>query len=261
MMTNSCPACGQPIAQGDINMQEGVGLCRACGKLSRVGDIADQTSVGAKTLAIPPAGCSCDEPMGGGLVVRASLRSFGAAAGLLAVCLFWNGIVSIFVLTAAAGLYNHFIGPLPTWFPVPGSKSGRPTALGENLFLCIFLIPFVAIGTGMFLAFLTSLFGRIEMTVTGADGRIRTGFGPFNWTRRFDATKVTRVTLGQTTYQQNGQTKPVIRIEADRTVKFGSTLPDERRTWMLGVLHVLLVEKSAAGRTALLQHRFVNWGR
>src|SRR5256885_1368490 len=98
MATNTCPACGQPITADDINIQEGVGLCRACGKLSRLGDIADQPAVDANAPATPPAGCSFEEPMEGGAVVRASLRSPGGAVTALAVCLFWNGIVSVFVL-------------------------------------------------------------------------------------------------------------------------------------------------------------------
>ena len=80
-----------------------------------------------------------------------------------------------------------------------------------------------------------------EVVVTGTDGRVRTGFGPFNWTRRFDPSRVKRVVIAQTSYEQNGQRKPLIQIEADRTIKFGSLLPDERRAWMLGVLHLQLV--------------------
>ena len=246
MVTNTCPACGQPIATNDINMNEGVGLCRSCGKLSRLGEIAVQPEIDAKALATPPAGCSCDEQIGGDLVVRASLRSPGAAVGTLAVCLFWNGIVSVFVLIAIAGLYTNLVGPLPRWFPAPTSNGkngslGPNMPLGMTLFLCVFLIPFVVIGLGMFLAFLMCLVGRIEVVVTGTDGRVRTGFGPFNWTRRFDPSRVKRVVIAQTSYEQNGQRKPLIQIEADRTIKFGSLLPDERRAWMLGVLHLQLV--------------------
>ncbi|MDB5357290.1 MAG: hypothetical protein JWN24_3743 [Phycisphaerales bacterium] len=255
MVTNTCPACGQPIAANDINIHEGVGLCRSCGKLSRLADIADQPAVDVSALATPPVGCSCDEPFGGDLAVRASARSFGAALGALAICLFWNGIVSIFVVFLIGGLYTHFIGPLPKWFPVPSSNGKNDMSyndpLGTWLFLCLFLTPFVLIGLGMILVFLMCLFGRVEVLVTGSDGRVRTGFGPFSWTRRFDASRVKRVVVGQTSYSQNGQTKALIQIEADRNVKFGSMLPDERRTWMLGVLHVLLVQRTKTGRTAL----------
>ncbi|HWE94019.1 MAG TPA: hypothetical protein VG269_08660 [Tepidisphaeraceae bacterium] len=257
MVTNTCPVCGQPIAANDINVQQGVGLCRSCGNLSPLNEIVNQQAVDPKALAKPPAGCSYEERLGGGLVVRASARSVGGALGTLAVCIFWNGITSVFLVFLIGGLYTHFIGPVPKWFPAPSSNSkpgsmnyGDP--LGTWLFLGLFLTPFVLIGLGMFLAFLMCVFGRVEVRVTETVGRVRTGFGPLNWTRRFNASTVKRVIAGRTTYSQNGQTKPLIRIEAgDRTVKFGSTLPDERRDWMCGVLYVLLVTKNKTSRTAL----------
>ena len=237
-------------------MKEGVALCRACGKISRLGDIADQPVVDANALATPPAGGSCEETYAGDRVDLESLRSPGAAVVTLAVCILWNGIVSVFVLIAIAGLYTHFMGPLPKWFPMPTSSGkngnlGPNMPLSETLFLCVFLIPFVVVGFVMVLAFFTCLMGRVEVVVTASEGRVRTGFGPFNWTRRFDASRVTRVAAGQTRYEQNGRFKPLIQIEADRTVKFGSMLPDERRTWMISVLHVALVTKTKGGRTTL----------
>ena len=262
MAMNACPACGRPIAAEDINIKEGVGLCRACGTLSRLSEIADQPLADATSLAKPPKGCWYEQQMGGGGAVYASLRSPGTAIGTLAVCLFWNGIVSVFVLVALSGLYTHFFGRLPPWFPAPGAggsksssgggNSGSEMSLGMTLFLCLFLTPFVIIGIGMFLAFLMSLLGRVEVVVSMGSGCVRTGFGPFNWTRRFDASKVKRVKAGQTSYAQNGRYKQLIQIESeDRTVSFGSTLRDQRREWMLGVLHLLLVANNKKGTRPL----------
>ena len=252
MTTNRCPACAQSIATDDINVKDGVAHCRSCGKLSRLADLIDQPSVDPKVLETPPAGCSYDQAIDGGAVVRASLRSPGVAVGLLAFCLFWNGIVSTFLLTAIGGLYTNLIGPLPQWFPVwmnSGKRGqlGPNMHLGETLFLCIFLIPFVVVGLGMFLAFLIRVIGRVEMIILGNEGKVRTGFGPFNWTCRFDASQVKRVTVGRTSYEQNGQFKPLISIEADRTVKFGSMLPDDRRAWMLSAAQLLLVSRKSVG--------------
>lgn len=261
MTPNLCPKCGGAIAVDDINIREGVGLCRSCGKLSRLAEIADAPAIDPKTIDAPPPGCMLEERPGGARLVKASMRSVGTAAGLLFVCLFWNGIVSVFVLIALAGLYTHFIGPLPQWFPAPGSGSGTNGNVGANmplgmtLFLCVFLIPFVTVGLLIFGSFLTCLMGRVEVLVDGTIGRVRTGFGPFNWTRRFDPTKVKRVSEGFTSYQENGRSKPVIQIEADRTVKLGSLLEEGRRAWMMGVLHLLLVTKGARTGRASLSHR------
>jgi hypothetical protein len=258
MTANVCPACGKTIAIDDINVREGVGLCRACGKLSRLADIADQPVIDPKALAAPPPpGCSIEETFGGGSggggkIIRASLRSPGSAIGAGAICLFWNGIVSIFLLFAIGGLYTNLVGPLPKWFPIPsggskGNLSGH-MGMGETIFLCIFLTPFVLIGLMFLCAFLACLVGRIEVTLDAAQGRVRTGFGPFNWTRRFDPAQVKRVAGGRTAYQVNDQTKPTIVIEADRTIKFGSTLPDHRREWLLAALHQLLIAKAKLGK-------------
>ncbi len=59
--------------------------------------------------------------------------------------------------------------------------------LGMNLFLCLFLTPFILVGAGLFFALLLSVAGRVEVVVSGPDGRVRTGVGPFRWTRRFAA--------------------------------------------------------------------------
>ena len=254
MATSVCPDCGQPIPPDDINVKEGVGLCRACGALSRLADIVNQPPIDPDSLTTPPAGCSYEQQPSGTLIVRASHRALGTAMGALALCLFWNGIVSVFVLVALAGLYTHFIGPLPAWFPVPRNATesdfGPDKPWGTTLFLCIFLIPFVLVGLGMIAVFLGSLIGRVQVLVAGSDGRVRTGFGPFNYTRRFDPSKVTRVTAGQTSYQVNNQNRPLIRLEADRPIKFGSMLPEDRRNWMLAVLRLHLILQRQAGRSA-----------
>lgn len=256
MVRNVCPECGQPIPAGNINIQEGVALCPACGKVSRLSEVASQPDIDAKELATPPAGCTYrQEPIGDGLVVRASLRSAGGAAATLAISLFWNGIVSIFVLLAISSLYKHFVGPLPKWFPAPNAGSrGHPSndiPLGETWFLCIFLIPFVAIGLTLFFTFVLYLVGRVEVVVNGNDARVRTGIGPFNWTSRFDASAVKHVVESARSNLRYGQPKPSIEIDADRTVNFGSMLDNRRRTWMAGVLNLTLVTRAHGRRPAM----------
>jgi len=252
MAINACPVCGHPIAPADINVAEGVGLCRACGKLSRLADIIDQPIVDPAFLKTPPAGCSYEEQLNGGFVIRASQRSIVTAMATLVVCLFWNGIVSVFVLLALGGLYRHFLGPLPSWFPSPQTKHANGTVDPEMpgsslLFLCIFLIPFVTIGLCLFLAFIASLLGEVKVTVDRGEGKVQRGVGPFRWTRGFDASAVTRVTETQSKFMVNNQTRPLIVLDSNRTIRFGSMLPDYRRTWMVGVLRMQLMLRRKAG--------------
>jgi hypothetical protein len=249
---NACPECGQPIAAADINMSQGVALCRACGKLWKLSEIADEPVADPSVITRPPAGCSYEASPSGATLVRATTRSFGGAIGTLAICLFWNGIVSVFVLMVIASFYIRLVGPLPEYFPAPTSQSNKsgPMSLGMAIFMCIFLTPFVVVGIGMILAFLMSVAGRVDVIVNGVDGRVRTAIGPFYWTKRFDASQVKRVGFGETKYKENGRSKELIEIEtADRTARFGTMLSAERRQWMRTVLHIRLVR---GGRLAKL---------
>lgn len=253
MAMNLCPACGEPIAMADINVQEGVGLCRSCGKLSRLKEIVEQGDAAVPVADLsPPSGCSCDEQPGG-VVIVARHRDTAMTLGTLFICLFWNGIVSVFVLIAAAGVYTHLFGPLPGWFPVPresnGNNLGPGSSWGTTLFLCIFLLPFVACGILFFVAFATSLLGRVEVFLRDQEGRVSIRVGPLSWRRKFDVARVTGVGLGKSGYQANNQCRPVIELQAGRTLKFGSLLPADRRGWMIAVLRSHLMRRPKSSRT------------
>jgi len=267
MPRNPCPSCGAEIAVEKINIAEGVGLCDACGEVSRLADIADGNDQDESSVAPvvdaaddPPPGCALDD-RGNEIIVRASCRSLGSAIFGLIFGTFWNGIVSIFVLIAIGGLYTNITGqPLPSWFPAPSGGSSGPGHhgtsgnLGPNmtLFLCVFLVPFVLVGVGMIIFVLVSLFGRNEVRLRGEEAVVRTAIGPVGWKRRFDASKVTQVRIGRTSWKENNRTKPVICIEAERTLRFGSSMREDRRAWMCAVLRKLLVEPA---RRPSLGHR------
>jgi hypothetical protein len=190
--------------------------------------------------ADPPPGCAVltDGP---DTVLTASTRSLGNALGAFAVGLFWNGIVSVFILTAAASTLRHTVGSVPEWFPAPtDGKNDDFMPLGMTIFLWIFLLPFIAIGTLMVGAMLMSLFGRVEVYLRASDGVIFTGCGPFGWRRRFDLAAVRAVSVGKTKWKENDETKPLIVIACDRDVRFGSMLPDVRRAWLIAVLKKVL---------------------
>lgn len=242
MAQNPCPTCGQPIPAVNINVAEGVALCAMCGKLARLSEIVELQEIqeNSEAPAVVPRGCSTNVVMDE-IRIRATLRSCAGMLGVLLIGLFWNGIVSVFVLQAVAGLYAHFVGPLPTWFP---AAIGTQQALGELLFLCVFLIPFVLVGSMFVFGFLACAAGHVEVRIRGTAGAVRTGIGAFVWTKRFNPALVKRITIGETKWKQNDQTKPVICIEADRTVNFGSMLTEERREWMRATLVSMLLSPS-----------------
>ncbi len=242
MDQNYCPQCDAPIGPEAMNITEGVALCPTCGKLSRLSEVVDLTRPLGELIANPPHGCSIDE-WGDHTTLHATLRSGTGLLGSLFVAIFWNGIVSVFVLSAMAGLYQNLVGPIPEWFPAPNIDDEM--SLGMVLFLCLFLVPFVLVGAFLIAAVCSFAFGRVEVTIDRHAARVRTGVGPFNWTSRFDPNKVDRVEAGLTSWQSNDQHQEVIVIHSDRTVKFGSMLTETRRDWLRDVLRAKLLRHDA----------------
>lgn len=246
-----CPDCDALITSEAINIQEGFALCPQCGKLSRLSELHLSARSVAEILAKPPAGCSItsDDRR---VTVTASMRSFIGFLAPAMLALIWNSLIAIFVLIAIAGLYSNLIGPLPVWFPAPGVKEGRPEMnggpmdLGTSLFLCVFLIPFVAIGIGMAGAAILNLIGKVEVTVDEFDTYVATGFGFLRWKQRFDPREVKRVAFGIAKYQSEGGTNRNLEIVADRSVQFGSLLKPERMEWLRAVLREILLPTNVA---------------
>lgn len=249
MSDNLCPSCGEELPAEAINIAEGVALCPSCKRLSRLSEVVSGKRPLAEILSQPPAGCSVAE-WGHEVIVHATLRSVSHFLGALAVALFWNGIVSVFVLIAVSGLYANLVGPLPEWFPAPEMDSSM--SMGMTLFLCVFLTPFILVGLSLVGAALLAAAGKIEVLIGDSQAVVKTGVGFLVWRRRFDPTQVHRVTIGKSAWKSNDQAKELIAIEADRTIKFGTLLPDERREWLQTVLHVLLTSTDPKWRREIL---------
>jgi len=251
MAQNICPDCGQVIALDDLNMKEGVGLCRACGKLSPLADIAQAVDTGPNVAGEPPPnGCSIVDRGPGDLLIRASARSVGGAIACAIFGLIWNGILTGFLCIVGGGLYSHLVGPLPAWFPQPlygggddsPGRTGPQMSVGELWLVAVFLSPFMLVGILIIYAFLCSLFGSVRVRIEGSRARVRTGIGPLSWGRSFDTAAVRRIFTGRTTWKQNDDNKPVIQIETESTIRFGTVLNDRRRRWMVSVLRARLVK-------------------
>ncbi len=259
MAENNCPSCGEHLPAAQINVAKGIAFCLACETISKLDDVM-RVSGTREALEQMPPGCEVTDA-GREVRIRVSLRSVTAALGYLAISLFWNGIVSVFVILAIGSLITHLFGPLPDWVPVPtsstdGPEPGKPKevmSLGMTIFLMIFLIPFVTIGACMIGALLLSLFGRIDVRLGEESASVRTGFGPFGWTRRFDPREVRGVSIGETSWKENDQAKPVIRIDVGDSITFGSTMSESRRDWLRAALHVLLVTPDSEQREMIMR--------
>lgn len=218
-------------------MQQGAALCRGCGVLLSLAEVMEQQALEA-VLTSPPWGCRIDDSAGV-FEVRVAVHSVGRAAGAIIASVFWNGITGVFVMIAIGATWQNLIGALPSWFPAPANLN---MPLGGVLFLWLFLTPFISIGLLLIWTALLSMMGTLVVTINGQEGRVFTGVGWVGWTRRFDASAVRSVKLGETSYQENGRTKSVIVIDANRKVKFGTVMEDEQRRWTIAVLAARLVK-------------------
>lgn len=248
--TYRCPECDEEIGRASVNIKEGFALCMACSNLARLSELNFNDRPFEDVLNNPPPGCSL-ETQAQTLVARASLRSMVGFLPLAGFALFWNGIVSIFVMLAVAGLYANLIGPLPAGLPVIGDlKDGKPImndapmGLGATLGLCLFLVPFVVIGFGTAGGALLNLIGKYQAVISDDESYIGLGVGFIQWKRRFDPQEVTSVRYGKAAIKSEGNNTRQIEMQADRTIKFGGLLREDRRDWLMAVLRKTLVNKS-----------------
>jgi hypothetical protein len=237
-----CPQCDHPIAYESINIKEGVACCDPCRKLFRLSELNWSHRSREEVLAKTPLGCSKVE-WGQSLTLTASARSIPTFIGLSFACLFCNGILSVFLSIAIAGLWANLVGPIPGWFPMPGGvRQGRPIMndapmnLGTTLFLCLFLIPFVTVGTGLVLGAMFSLLGRVKVVIDQVESYVSTGIGFLSWKNRFDPMGIDSVKFSNSSGDGESAPKSSIQLVGEDTIEFGSTLPSHRRQWLAACL-------------------------
>lgn len=252
-----CPDCDEPITADAMNIKEGVALCPTCGKLTRLSELNSSGRTIAEILAQPPRGCvvSSDGRSAKASVSLFSLLGFIFPAGF---ALFWNSIVSIFVLTVIAGLYSNFIGPVPNWFPAPGVKAGQPQMngapmdLGMTLFMCVFLTPFVLVGIMMPFIALMNLVGKVVVVIDEMESYVATGIGFLKWKKRFDPKEVQAVEFGANRWQSKETSSQLLVLKGSRVTRFGSFLDEEQQLWLRAVLkEILLPREGVPNRTKI----------
>ncbi|MEM9915005.1 MAG: hypothetical protein AAF911_08590 [Planctomycetota bacterium] len=244
-MRVECEKCNTEVPADDVNVAADTAYCRACGKLMRLsalfgsdsGEFVQDYELSTIDTADTPPGCSSRGDGFGHVVKVLRGAGLGTIVGNLVMCLFWNGIVSVFVVFALASTLQHAGVVGPDWFLAP-EKNGGPVSLGMTIFLWLFLTPFIVIGTGMAVVFLTSLLGKIVVTIDGDAGTVFQGIGPLGWRRRFAVGDVTGVVIGRSVWQKNGDSKPVVTIgtRGGGRLRFGSLLTAPRRAWLAAEL-------------------------
>jgi len=237
-VTPACPRCKRVIPSDDINVGNDIAFCRVCNLSHQLSALTAGIAVDPDVdLSRPPAGAWFHRD-GMGSVIGATHRSLGQAFGLLFFCLFWNGIVSVFVLLAAASTLQHLGISLPHWFPAPTSK-GNFMPVGMTIFIWLFLTPFIAIGLAMVATFLSCLGGRTELRVQGSQAVLFSGIGPVGFRRRFAVSDVRVVRIEDKRWRDSDgdsrrKTQIVIEKISGKPITFGSMLTEERRRFVAG---------------------------
>ncbi len=249
MVSPTCPKCGRVIPSDDINVANDVAYCRNCNLAHKLSSLARAAELETGIdLSNPPAG-AWQQQDGMGTIIGATHRSLGAALGLLAVSLFWNGIVSVFVSLASASTLHLLDLPVPAWFPAP-IMNDSPMGMGMTIFLWLFLTPFIAIGVGMICALLLTLAGGTEVSMNRFEASVFTGIGPIGYRRRFDPQAVTDVRIDDQRWRDSDgdyRRKTCILIETreGKKLKFGSGLTEERRRFVAASLRKALLGRVA----------------
>lgn len=252
MVNPRCLRCGGVIPSGDVNVERDVAFCRPCNLVYELSELASPDALVPEVdLAHPPHGC-WHRPDAYGVMVGATHRSLGTAAGLLAASLFWNGIVSVFVLLAIAATLKLMGVTAPEWFPTP-KMNGENMGVGMTIFLWIFLTPFMVIGAGMTLGLLSSLGGRTEVGNHRGEAWILTAIGPLGWKRRFPVNRLKNIRIEhRRSRDSDGDVSNKVRIVAElndgRCIRFGSMLTPERRRYLASAATRILSNEEPALR-------------
>ena len=237
MPTPTCAKCRRTIPGDDINVAQDVAYCRDCNISYSLSELtSDDEFTAVVELRDPPEGAWFVSD-GSSAVIGATNRNLVNGVGFLFFALFWNGLLSVFVVFAIAGTLHHLHVPLPGWFPMPKMEGGGEMDVGMTVFLWLFLTPFIGIGLIVAGAVLSSFFGRTEVRIANSQAIIFNGIGAVGWKRRFDCSQIKSVKQHRSHNSEGSDTLTILmETRAGKQIKFGSMLSSERRQFILAAL-------------------------
>ncbi len=233
--TPTCPKCKRAIPSEDVNVASDVAFCRTCNLSHRLSALTLGTVVDENLDVNNPPPGAWYQREGDSVVLGASHRSLGQAFLLLFFCLFWNGIVSVFVSLATLSTLHHLGVSAPSWFPAFHDPS---MPLGMTIFLWVFLTPFIAVGLVLLTTVLSCVAGRTEVRSEGGEAVLFTGIGSLGFRKRFSPREVRDVRVEDNRWRDSdghSRRKTQIVIERDpKPIRFGSMLSETRRLFVAG---------------------------
>ena len=248
-----CPVCDAVITADSINIEEGVALCGSCGLLGRLSELNFSGISMKEALENRPVGCKLSWS-NEKIVITASLYSLSGFLTFVGVALFWNGITSIFLSTAAAGIYYNTIGPIPDWFPAAGIENGAPMIndliMGKwmTLFFCLCLMPFVIVGCGFIVIAVLKLVGKTSVVIDRSESYVSLGVPFLAWKKRFNPNLVESIKIVRSKFQDKVTENNAVEIDSDKTTRFGFLLTKDQKEWFTAILKVIFLKPK--------QHRY-----
>lgn len=224
-MAISCPSCQAEIAVADVNVGQGIALCRACNQVCRLADLAAAAPPPRQTK---PAGTRIELAEIGERLVVSLPRGMNKGIGL--------------VLLAVGGLWTlgtcgHLLSTLLGLVFADGSVHPKDPGTGIDWSAVVGGVFFAAIGLAILASGIYVLTVRIALSIDrDSVTLVRAAFGR-EWASvrpTANATTVRRVER----YKQNDQ--PIYGVGIDfsggGTLKIGSALSNQELDWLCSEL-------------------------
>ncbi len=219
-----CPYCQTAIGLEYINLQANVAVCDQCGELTSLSSLSE-ADVPVQD-AIPPS-FNVDNPPGGAwfdgtpdrFIVGATTRSVPGFLVMVPFTIVWAG-------GSMAGFYGTQFAT--GQFSAPLSLVGLPFAAGSAVLVTMCLMTFA---------------GKVVVSVDSGQGTVFTGVAGVGMTRRFQWQEVDTV-IADIDYSNRARGQNAIALEGATRIKFGTTLSEARRHYILNTLRTMIANRS-----------------
>jgi hypothetical protein len=234
MRTLTCSTCGAAISQENINVAKDFFYCPACQKTGKISAQLSDVEISADYSRGAPAGVWESTEMNRS-IVGARCFNWGALLGQLFAAVFWNSIVSVFLLVFGAITLHSLKVPLPE--PLNFIEKNPDTVpAGALVFFWFFITPFVLIGLWLLHSLFDNLLGKIEILFDRGTLRVKRSLGPFSISQNIPLNNLSGFSIKDSGAKTNGRPS-YYKIElTDRNgniYKFGRGIPTNRLGYLL----------------------------
>jgi hypothetical protein len=231
-----CPKCSQQIPADGVNVAQGIAFCKLCAEAFSIGTLVRNEPA---RLAQPENTKVVLTRAGDKIAVALPRGGFrGAGCFFTFFSLIWNGITWPIFIANLLGLVKT------------QNSSGNMVAQGFDVFVALFLIPFILVGLVTFCAALYCIYGEVTLAMDREQVLFQRQVFGWKWERTYPLADITDIRLTEA-YKQNDE--PVygvgIHLSSKRMpLTFGSNLSDEEKNWLVGELNAFWRERGSGAK-------------